>query len=199
MGSLEELLFSSLQAATPDLPRVNEAIHRLWEDVSRFGPQSLPPLPDLHIPGLGAFEVPPPPPPPPPPPAQSFLRHTANWVADHPWTTAGITVGAVGTSLLVGYAYYQAGSTTVRLRASASPDRRQVVGEYHLNPDAHHCPDLPSQWSSVVTRRLDCLSSSSSSRRALWSSLASRLRRQSQRLSATLMAMCAHWCSIPQR
>ena len=130
MESLEELLFSSLQAATPDLPRVSEAIHRLWEDVSRFGPQSLPPLPDLHIPGLGAFEVPPPPPPPPPPPAQSFLRHTASWVADHPWTTAGITVGAVGTGLLVGYGYYHAGSTTVRVRATASPDRRQVVGEY---------------------------------------------------------------------
>ncbi|KAH9928225.1 uncharacterized protein B0H18DRAFT_1159102 [Fomitopsis serialis] len=127
MQSIEELLFSSLQAATPDLPRVNEAIHRLWEDVSRFGPQSLPPLPDLHIPGLGAFEVPPPPPPPPPPPSQSFLRHTAHWVADHPWTTAGITFGAVGAGLLVGYGYYHAGSTTVRVRASASSDRRQVV------------------------------------------------------------------------
>ncbi|KZT69751.1 hypothetical protein DAEQUDRAFT_709459 [Daedalea quercina L-15889] len=127
MQSLEELLFSSLQAATPDLPRVSEAIHRLWEDVSRFGPQSLPPLPDLHIPGLGAFEVPPPPPPPPPPPAQSFLQHTANWVADHPWTTAGITIGAVGTGLLVGYGYYHTGSATVRVRATATSDRRQVV------------------------------------------------------------------------
>ena len=38
MESLEELLFSSLQAATPDLPRVSEAIHRLWEDVSLIYP-----------------------------------------------------------------------------------------------------------------------------------------------------------------
>ncbi|CCM04418.1 uncharacterized protein FIBRA_06595 [Fibroporia radiculosa] len=126
LQSVEELLFSSLQAATPDLPRVNEAIHRLWEDISRFGPQSLPALPDLHIPGLGAFEVPPPPPPPPPPLPQSVWNRSASWLVDHPWTTTGITIG-LGAGLLIGYGLYQPSVKHARARGVGGSSVRQVV------------------------------------------------------------------------
>ncbi|KAJ2967894.1 hypothetical protein NUW54_g13373 [Trametes sanguinea] len=124
LHDVEELVINSLSAATPDLPRVTEAINRLWQDVLRHSPQAMPALK-----GLGAFEVPPPPPPPPPP--KSFWENSADWVADHPWTTAGIGVGIIGTGLLVGYA-----SPQIRRRArvgakkhasAASTERRQVV------------------------------------------------------------------------
>ena len=98
LHKVEDIVASSLSAATPDLPKVTEAIHRLWQDVLRHSPQAMPALK-----GLGAFEVPPPPPPPPPP--KSLWENTAGWFSDHPWTTAGITVGLIGSSLLVGYAY----------------------------------------------------------------------------------------------
>ncbi|KAI9061481.1 hypothetical protein FKP32DRAFT_1631088 [Trametes sanguinea] len=124
LHDVEELVINSFSAATPDLPRVTEAINRLWQDVLRHSPQAMPGLK-----GLGAFEVPPPPPPPPPP--KSFWENSADWVADHPWTTAGIGVGIIGTGLLVGYA-----SPQIRRRAragakkhasAASTERRQVV------------------------------------------------------------------------
>ncbi|OSD08344.1 hypothetical protein PYCCODRAFT_1356478 [Trametes coccinea BRFM310] len=124
LHDVEELVVNSLSAATPDLPRVTEAINRLWQDVLRHSPQAMPTLK-----GLGAFEVPPPPPPPPPP--KSFWENSTDWVADHPWTTAGIGVGIIGTGLLVGYA-----SPQIRRRArvgakkhpsAASTERRQVV------------------------------------------------------------------------
>ena len=67
LESVEELVVSSLSAATPDLPKVSEAINRLWQDVLRHSPQAVP----ASLKGLGAFEVPPPPPPPPPPPVSS--------------------------------------------------------------------------------------------------------------------------------
>ncbi|KAH9950300.1 hypothetical protein B0H21DRAFT_889176 [Amylocystis lapponica] len=127
LDTLEDYVFSSLQAATPDLPHVSDAIHRLWEDVSRFGPQSMPSLPDIHIPSLGTFEVPPPPPPPPPP--KSFWEHSADWAAEHPWTTAGIGVSVVGAGLLVGYgsAYINASIKSSRLRSAGGTERRQAV------------------------------------------------------------------------
>ncbi|CAL1705225.1 unnamed protein product [Somion occarium] len=127
LESLEELLFSSLSAATPDLPNVRQAIQRLWEDVSRYGPQALPPLPDLHIPGLGAFEVPPPPPPPPPP--KSFVEKSTEWIADHKWTATGVGIGIIGAGLLTVYgtAYYQQNLKPRKVRATTSTERRQVV------------------------------------------------------------------------
>ncbi|KAI0934619.1 hypothetical protein AcV5_006402 [Taiwanofungus camphoratus] len=125
LESIEEIVIASLNAATPDLPRVSEAIRRLWEDVSRFGPQSLS-LPDIQFPGLGAFEVPPPPPPPPPP--RSLWAQAADWVSEHPWTAAGISVG-VGAGLLVGYRSFHLkhNARSRRVRATASMERRQVV------------------------------------------------------------------------
>ncbi|KAI0361858.1 hypothetical protein OH77DRAFT_1440854 [Trametes cingulata] len=125
LEQVEELVVSSLSANAPDLSRVTEAIHRLWQDVLRHSPQAMPSLKK----GLGAFEVPPPPPPPPPP--KSFWENTADWVADHPWQTAGLGVGLIGTGLLVGYA-----SPHIRRRvrvgakkhaSATSGERRQVV------------------------------------------------------------------------
>ncbi|KAI0636423.1 hypothetical protein C8Q77DRAFT_1050190 [Trametes polyzona] len=96
LQQVEDVVVSSLSSASPDLSRVSEAVHRLWQDVLRHSPQAMPGLK-----GLGAFEVPPPPPPPPPP--KSFWENTAVWVADHPWQSASIGVGILGTTLLVGY------------------------------------------------------------------------------------------------
>lgn len=138
LESVEELVVSSLSAATPDLPKVSEAINRLWQDVLRHSPQAVP----ASLKGLGAFEVPPPPPPPPPP--KGFWESTADWVADHPWTTAGISVGFVGAGLLVGYAHPRfRHRTRVGARkhaAAASTERRQVIGECSpcIGPYAGH-------------------------------------------------------------
>ncbi|KAI0080504.1 hypothetical protein K474DRAFT_1657631 [Panus rudis PR-1116 ss-1] len=129
LESLEELIYSSLSAATPDLPNVREAINRLWEDVSRFGPQALPPLPEIHIPGLGTFEVPPPPPPPPPP--KSLWEKSADWAVEHKWATISIGLGILGLGVLGSYTAIQwKGSVRSRknLRAKASSnERKQVV------------------------------------------------------------------------
>jgi hypothetical protein len=124
LESIEDFLFS----ATPDLPNVREAVHRLWLDVSRFGPQNLPSLPDIHVPGLGAFEVPPPPPPPPP---RSWLENSADWVSLHPWAVGGIVASVTGASLLVGYSsmHRHARFKRVKAIATATAERRQVIGE----------------------------------------------------------------------
>ncbi|TCD66178.1 hypothetical protein EIP91_001671 [Steccherinum ochraceum] len=140
LQSVEELFFASLSAATPDLPNVRQAIQRLWEDVLRHGPQALPSLPDLHIPGLGAFEVPPPPPPPPPP--KSLLDKTADWVGDHKWTTAALGVSLVGVGLLAGYStlqYQQQLKSRRNVRASSSTERRQIVGQCITTPNVLAC------------------------------------------------------------
>ena len=128
LKSVEELVVSSLSAATPDLPRVSEAIHRLWQDVLRHSPQAVP----ATLKGLGAFEVPPPPPPPPPP--KSFFEDAADWVADHPWTIAGLGVSVLGAGLLVGYASPRLRHKTrvggrKHATAVANTERRQVIGE----------------------------------------------------------------------
>ena len=131
LESLEDIVYASLSAATPDLPRVRETFDRLWDDVSRFGPN----LPDIHVrvPGLGDFHVPPPPPPPPPP--KDMVEKLIDWCQENPWTVLGVGVGA---GLLVGY-----GSHKYRARrrqrvrhistASVPCERRQVVGAYLIS------------------------------------------------------------------
>ncbi|THH27049.1 hypothetical protein EUX98_g7133 [Antrodiella citrinella] len=128
LESVEELFFASLSAASPDLPNVRQAIQRLWEDVLRHGPQALPSLPDLHLPGLGAFEVPPPPPPPPPP--KSMFDKTADWMGEHKWTTAFVGISLISAGLLVGYStlqYQHHMRSRKTVRASGSTERRQIV------------------------------------------------------------------------
>ena len=127
LDSVEQIVVTSLSAATPDLGQVSEAINRLWQDVLRHSPQAVP----ASLKGLGAFEIPPPPPPPPPP--KGLWENTADWVADHPWTVAGLGIGVVGAGLLVGYAsprfHRRARVGARRHVASTSAERRQVIGE----------------------------------------------------------------------
>lgn len=131
IGSLEDIVYASLSAATPNLPGVRETFDRLWDDVSRFGPN----LPDIHVrvPGLGDFHVPPPPPPPPPP--KAMMERLIDWCQENPWTVLGVGVGA---GLLVGY-----GSNKYRVhrrqrirRISATSvprERRQVIGAHLIS------------------------------------------------------------------
>ncbi|KAL1746311.1 hypothetical protein HDZ31DRAFT_34511 [Schizophyllum fasciatum] len=111
-----------LHTAWSDLPDVRDALDRLWQDVSRYGPQ----LPkNVHLPGLGDFEVPAPPPPPPPPPAWS--ERAAGWVEQHPYQTAGAVVALAAGGLMAGYGPAYARSVRARRRKEETQERRQVV------------------------------------------------------------------------
>ena len=128
LESLEDIVYVSLSAATPDLPGVRETFNRLWEDVSRFGPN----LHDIHVrvPSLGDFHVPPPPPPPPPP--KTLMERSIDWCQEHPWTVLGVGLGA---GLLIGYGTHKHRfHRRQRVRhistASVPRERRQVVGAY---------------------------------------------------------------------
>ncbi|OJT14108.1 hypothetical protein TRAPUB_9346, partial [Trametes pubescens] len=152
LQQVEDVVVTSLSSASPDLSRVSEAVHRLWQDVLRHSPQAMP-----NLKGLGAFEVPPPPPPPPPP--KSFWDASADWVADHPWQTAGLGVGLIGTGLLVGYASPHIRRHARALRAQrhrtavANGERRQVVvvlgGDSPLGPPL--IQDLEKKGYIVIT------------------------------------------------
>lgn len=129
---VEEVVVTSLSQAAPDLPSIQQVVQRVQEDLARFWPQSLSQLPDIKMPNLGPFEVPPPPPPPPAP--RSLFEKSADWVGEHPWQTAGIGFGLVGAGLLAGYgrAYFSGSVRTRRLRTAGvahDGERRQVVGE----------------------------------------------------------------------
>ncbi|KAF5358429.1 hypothetical protein D9756_001467 [Leucocoprinus leucothites] len=129
LASVEEYFFSSLSAVAHGLPDVHEVADRLWIDISRYGP-GLPAFPEVRIPSLGDFQVPPPPPPPPTSPAFLWLEKSSDWVAKHPWKTAGFTVSAVGTSLLVGYSITRTrrrGPQRLRSQQAKPSTRRQVV------------------------------------------------------------------------
>ncbi|KAI0053873.1 hypothetical protein FA95DRAFT_1551638 [Auriscalpium vulgare] len=118
----EGYVYQSFVSVTAEMPMISEALHRLWVDVSRFGPA----IPEIHIPGLGNFEVPPPPPPPPPP--KSVLEKSADWIADHPWKASGIGASVLGLGLLVGYNALQRRHGRLRKsRGAVSTEKRQVV------------------------------------------------------------------------
>lgn len=125
--SLENFLTDSLAAASPGLPNIREAVHRLWVDISRFGPPGLPSFPDIHVPGLGAFEVPPPPPPPPPP--RTLVEKAGDWIIEHPWKSSSIVVTALGAGLLAGYTTFRITHANKRRVRSTTitPERRQVI------------------------------------------------------------------------
>jgi hypothetical protein len=128
LDSLEEVLFSSLSAATPDLPNVREVVNRLWLDISRYGPGI--PVPEVNLSALGDFEVPPPPPPPPPPP--SWMDSSTNWISQNPRKASGIivgVVGAIGAGLLAGNGTIYMKTAKVRRLKAITNERRQVVGK----------------------------------------------------------------------
>lgn len=126
ISSLEEFLSSSLTSVAPDLPHLNEIAHRIWADITRFGPPSLP-----QLPGLGSFEVPPSAPLPPPPPPPTWAESLSWWAADHKWTAAGAGIGVVGASLLAGYGVvrYKRNSAANAKREKLGKERREVVGK----------------------------------------------------------------------
>lgn len=125
-ASLEEHVLASLSAV--GLPSLHDVTDRLWIDISRYGP-GLPAFPEVHIPSLGDFQIPPPPPPPPASPASQWLGISSNWIGKHPWKTLGIFMSVAG---MAGYIVTQARLKTLyRLRRQQpkSSARRQVVGE----------------------------------------------------------------------
>lgn len=134
VNQVEMYVASSFASVTPDIPAISDAIHRLWLDLSRFGP---PELPELRIPGLGAFEMPAPPPPPPPPPVpRSWIGDVGDWAGRNRRLVGGICVCALGAGLLAGYsASRYAHKRRIRLAksttgsAGAANFRKLVVGE----------------------------------------------------------------------
>ena len=127
LKSLEDIVYDSLSAAIPNLPGVRETFDRLWDDVSRFGPN----LPDIHVPSLGDFHVPPPPPPPPPP--KTLVERSIDWCQENPWAVLGVGLGA---GLLVGYGshkyrVYRRQKGVRHISTASTPrERRQVVGTW---------------------------------------------------------------------
>ncbi len=128
---VEEVIVNAISTSAPDMETVRNVYQRLQDDLARFWPQSLPPLPEIKMPNLGAFEVPPPPPPLPVP--QSTLERSADWVGAHPWKAIGLGIGIVGAGVLVGYGGRRV-LKVKRLRrhgalgTSVDGERRQVVG-----------------------------------------------------------------------
>lgn len=155
LQQVEEYVVDTVHSAAPSMPSVRQAFEKLWEDINRFGPwQSLPPLPDLRMPSLGAFEVPPPPPPPPQP--HGFCERYADWASTHPWKTAFIGVGLVGAGVAVGYGGIGAAKARkVRAATSTKSDgeRREVIGERVSRPvPPKSFLIIRSQWYWAATR-----------------------------------------------
>ena len=124
LESVENYIYVSVSSAKAEMPNIQEAVNRLWADVSRFGPA----MPEIRLPVV--VEVPPPPPPPPPPPASSLLDNMADWTTDHPWKASTLGVGVVGLGLLVGYHVHRARaqSRLQKRNHTTTHERRQVVG-----------------------------------------------------------------------
>ncbi|KAF8643847.1 hypothetical protein AX16_008864 [Volvariella volvacea WC 439] len=99
LESLEQYFLSSLATVSNEVPNIHEAVNRLWVDISRYGP-GMPAFPQVHIPVLGDFQVPPPPPPLPPPPPPSLWARSTNLIQKHPWKVSAIAIGAVGIGIL---------------------------------------------------------------------------------------------------
>ena len=128
--SVEEFLSSSLTSVAPDLPHLHEIANRIWADITRFGPPSLP-----QLPGLGSFEVPPSPPLPPPTPP-TWSESLGDWASEHKLAIAGASVGLVGAGILAGYSTvrYRRNAAIKAKRKDTSKDRREVVGTSLTSP-----------------------------------------------------------------
>jgi hypothetical protein len=120
LESIEDYIHVSFSSARAEMPNIQEALNRLWADVSRFGPA----MPEIRLPVL--IEVPPPPPPPPPPSSSSIFDNVTDWAAENPWKASSV----VGMGLLVGYNAYRARAQARLHKRShtTNHERRQVVG-----------------------------------------------------------------------
>lgn len=127
--AVEQYVSSSFVSVAPDIPAITDAVHRLWLDVSRFGP---PELPEIRLPGLGSFEVPFSPPPPPPPPQLTWVERAVDWAGRHR-KVMGVCI--IGASFAVGYSATVAVQRRSKARMASrtvgfNPNaRRLVVGE----------------------------------------------------------------------
>ena len=126
LESIEDHIYVSFSSTKAEMPNIQEALNRLWADVSRFGPS----IPEIHLPVI--VEVPPPPLSPPPPPPNSLLDDVADWAAENPWKASSLGVGVVGLGLLAGYHAYRARTQSKlhKRHHTATHERRQVVGMY---------------------------------------------------------------------
>ncbi|TFL05768.1 hypothetical protein BDV98DRAFT_601096 [Pterulicium gracile] len=100
LASVEELVQSSLAAATTDLPSLTDAVNRLWADIARYGP-NIAALPEVKFPRLGDFEVPLPPSHHAAP--KSWSDKSMDWISSHRGVVTGIALGTVGVGLYAGY------------------------------------------------------------------------------------------------
>jgi hypothetical protein len=121
LRSLDQWVHSSYHAATADIPSMQAIVNRIWVDLGRYGPPTIP------LPGLGVFEVPPPPPPPEPNP--SWLERTGGWIANNRWKALGLGLCiVVGSGLLVGYASAKIRRSRSRSKHRNGNDRKDVAG-----------------------------------------------------------------------
>lgn len=127
LAFVEEYFYHSINAVSHSLPDVNEVVNQLWVDISRYGP-GMPAFPEVHVPSLGDFQVPPPPPPALEP--SSWTGSYADWVGHHPWKTSGVVLGVVGAGLLVGYRerVSKRAKHLYHRKKGNSTERLQIVG-----------------------------------------------------------------------
>ena len=129
LGPVEEYLHYSVSAVAKSLPDVHDVVNQLWIDISRYGP-GMPAFPQVSMPALGDFQVPPPPPPRPSPATSgNILNRGTTWVANHPWKATGVAAAGVGVFVSHRYLLLRPRSRT-RTAATSSGERRQVVGSY---------------------------------------------------------------------
>jgi hypothetical protein len=128
MASTIEQIEEYLEDMFQSLETIPSTLSQVWVDITRYGPP-MPSFPDVHLPGLGDFEIPPPPPPPPP---ATWIEQSTDWIYNNPRQTAGIITGGIlGTGLISYGAVYMRSSRARKLKEKPQ-ERRQVVGTYSL-------------------------------------------------------------------
>jgi hypothetical protein len=114
LNELDEWAWRTLQTAAADIPSLDAIANRIWADLGRFGP------PQIQIPGLGVFDIPPNPPPPPDP---GLWDRTGNWIVGNRWKAFGLGAGfVIGSGLLAGYA-------SSRIRAARRRNKKRVSSQ----------------------------------------------------------------------
>ncbi|KAJ6502209.1 hypothetical protein C8R45DRAFT_975762 [Mycena sanguinolenta] len=125
MGSTMEHLEEYLEDMFQSLENIPRALSQVWHDITRYGPP-MPSFPDVHLGGLGDFEIPPPPP--PPPPSTTWIEQSTDWIHKNPRQTTGIIAGGIlGTGLLCYGSGYMRNLWARRLKEKGNNERRQVV------------------------------------------------------------------------
>jgi hypothetical protein len=132
LQDVEDAIHSVENYIGQQIPIIVQSFHRLAEDLGRFGPPSLPPLPAIPLPSVGPFISVPPPPPPPPPVPQSLSERVEEWVLKHKLAVLGLgTVAGVG--LASSYLFYANAVNRAAVAGKAKQaDKKDVVGKIGL-------------------------------------------------------------------